>query len=47
MCIEWADRLPHPLPGAVSVRITDQGEDTRELVITDESGRLTADPGIS
>ncbi len=47
VCIEWADRLPHPLPGAVSVRITDQGEDTRELVITDESGRLTAGPGIS
>ena len=33
VCIEWADRLPRPVPGAVSVRILDRGGDTRELVI--------------
>ncbi len=38
VCIEWADRLPRPVPGAVSVRITDQGDDARALLITDEDG---------
>jgi tRNA threonylcarbamoyladenosine biosynthesis protein TsaE len=33
VCIEWADRLPRSMAGAVSVRISDQGDDTRELVI--------------
>ncbi len=33
VCIEWADRLPRPVPGAVSVRIVDRGGDLRELVI--------------
>ena len=33
VCIEWADRLPRPAPGAVSVRILDRGGDSRELVI--------------
>ncbi len=33
VCIEWADRLPRPVPGAVSVRVLDRGGDTRELVI--------------
>ena len=33
VCIEWADRLPRPFPGAVSVRIHDRGGDSRELVI--------------
>ncbi len=33
VCIEWAERLPRPMAGAVSVRISDQGDDTRELVI--------------
>lgn len=37
VCIEWADRLPHPPRDAVSVRITDGGGDVRELVITDGS----------
>ena len=36
VCIEWADRLPRPLLGAVSVRITDGGGEMRELVIDDE-----------
>ena len=36
LCIEWADRLPRPFRGAVSVAITDQGGDLREIVITDE-----------
>lgn len=33
VCIEWADRLPRLVPGAVSVRIHDRGGDSRELVI--------------
>lgn len=33
VCIEWADRLPRPVPGAVSVRIHDRGGDARELVV--------------
>ncbi len=33
VCIEWADRLPRPVQGAVSVRIDDGGGDSRELVI--------------
>jgi len=36
LCIEWADRLPRPFRGAVSVAITDQGGDLREIVITHE-----------
>ena len=38
VCIEWADRLPRPAPGAVSVRILDRGGDTRELVIETPNG---------
>lgn len=38
VCIEWADRLPRPVPGAVSVRILDRGGDTRELVIETPNG---------
>ena len=33
VCIEWADRLPWPVAGAVSVRITDEGDDAREVAI--------------
>ena len=33
VCIEWADRLPWPMVGAVTVRITDRGDETRELTI--------------
>jgi len=33
VCIEWADRLTEPISGAVSVQITDQGDDARELRI--------------
>ena len=43
LCIEWADRLPRPFRGAISVRITDQGSDLREIVITDESRPSPAD----
>ena len=43
LCIEWADRLPRPFRGAVSVRITDRGSDVREIVITDESPPAPAD----
>ena len=35
VCIEWAERLPRPIVGAVSVRITDRGDDVRELAIED------------
>ncbi len=38
VCIEWADRLPHPVPGAVSVRIHDRGDDSRELAIETPDG---------
>ena len=38
VCIEWADRLPRPVAGAVSVRIHDRGGDTRELVIKTPNG---------
>jgi len=43
LCIEWADRLPRRFRGAVSVRITDQGRDVREIVITDERQPAPAD----
>lgn len=33
VCIEWADRLPRAIAGAVSVRISDRGDDRRELTI--------------
>ena len=39
VCIEWADRLPRTMVGAVSVRITDRGDDERELAI--EGATLT------
>ena len=38
VCIEWADRLPRPTVGAVSVRITDRGDDARELAIEGAPG---------
>lgn len=38
VCIEWADRLPRPFGGAVSVRINDLGGDSRELVIETPHG---------
>ena len=38
VCIEWADRLPWPMAGAISVRITDRGEHTRELAIEGVTG---------
>ena len=33
VAIEWADRLPRPLSGAVQVRIEDDGADTRSIRI--------------
>ena len=44
VCIEWADRLPRPAPGAVSVRIHDRGGDDREIVV-ERPSRLPAPPG--
>ena len=34
VCIEWADRIAHTVPGAISVEISDVGENSRELVIS-------------
>jgi len=34
VCIEWADRIAHTVPGAISVEISDMGENSRELVIS-------------
>ena len=34
VAIEWADRLPRPIPGAVQVSIEDRGGDDREIRIT-------------
>ena len=33
VCIEWADRLPRAVAGAVSVQIADRGDDRRKLTI--------------
>lgn len=40
LAVEWADRLPHPLDGSVSVTIKDMGGDTRRLEITRGSDPL-------
>ena len=42
VCIEWADRLPWSVVGAVSVRITDRGNDTRELAIEGPTGQVVS-----
>jgi len=39
VAIEWADRLPAPYDGAVQVRIEDQGDDDRLLIVE----RVTAE----
>ena len=44
VCIEWADRLPRPVPGAVSVRIHDRGGDSREIAIDLPDGSGGASP---
>ena len=31
--IEWAERLPWPIPGAIHVRLEDKGQDVREITI--------------
>ena len=33
VAIEWAERLPHPIEGGVSVRIEDAGGDDRRITI--------------
>ena len=33
MAVEWAERLPRPLEGSVTVRIDDAGGDTRRITI--------------
>mgnify|MGYP001560356159 CR=1 FL=1 len=34
VAIEWADRLPRAVGGAVEIRIEDLGDDTRRIAIT-------------
>jgi tRNA threonylcarbamoyladenosine biosynthesis protein TsaE len=34
MAVEWAERLPRPIDGSVTVRIHDEGGDTRRIEIT-------------
>lgn len=34
IAIEWADRLPRPIPNAIEVRIEDAGDDRRQIAIT-------------
>jgi tRNA A37 threonylcarbamoyladenosine biosynthesis protein TsaE len=33
VAIEWAERLPRPLEGSVSVKIDDLGNDSRRITI--------------
>ncbi len=41
MAIEWADRLPRPIPGSVQVFIEDKGGDDREIrIIHSDSSEL-------
>ena len=37
--IEWAERLPWPIPGAIHVKLEDKGQNVREITI--EGSRLT------
>ena len=37
MAIEWAERLPRPIEGSVTVRIEDAGGDRRRITITPHS----------
>jgi tRNA threonylcarbamoyladenosine biosynthesis protein TsaE len=39
MAIEWADRLPRSIPGAVEVRLEDKGDDKRQVTIIDVDSR--------
>jgi len=34
--VEWADRLPRPIPDAIHVRLADKGENLREITIDQE-----------
>lgn len=34
VAIEWAERLPRPIPNAIEVRIEDAGDDRRQIAIT-------------
>lgn len=35
VAIEWADKLPRPIEGAIQVQIRDAGGDSREITIDD------------
>lgn len=37
VAIEWAEKLERPVPGAVCVRITEEGESARRIAIRTES----------
>jgi tRNA threonylcarbamoyladenosine biosynthesis protein TsaE len=43
VAVEWAEKLPERLPGAVEVRIRDLGDDRREVVIDDPAGESYSD----
>jgi tRNA A37 threonylcarbamoyladenosine biosynthesis protein TsaE len=34
LAIEWAEKLPRPIPGAIDVRIDHAGGDTRTISVT-------------
>ena len=33
LVVEWADRLPRPIAGAMRVKLEDKGENVREIAI--------------
>ncbi len=41
VAVEWAEKLPEPVPGAVAVRIRDLGGSRRELSIDEGGGRYS------
>lgn len=43
LAVEWAERLPRPVGGSVSVTIEDMGDDSRRITI--ESGTGNQEPG--
>ena len=38
LAIEWAERLPRPIDGSVTVKIEDAGADTRRITISERKG---------
>jgi tRNA threonylcarbamoyladenosine biosynthesis protein TsaE len=44
VAIEWAERLPRPFEGSVSVKIDDLGDDRRRITIETGTGHLNENP---